>query len=244
MPAIVPVANSKQAEPGPEDTGPDVAKQPGQTPVVTPPDATLRLGYLGVLHPDPHTWLAGLLVTDARGLPQAFQHTEPVRPTRLQQVLFGPTLADAVLAQSVVPGLLRRMSQALPYVLVQEDTLLSVPPEETRLIRLSATNVAGLGAPGAVEYHADLEVLFQACREPAPLRLTWTPASLTGAGIITSRISGSAPTWTQTDWTTCCRQLTSASLLMDLLEPFQRVTQALDMLWQESATSTASRPSG
>jgi hypothetical protein len=62
--------------------------------------APVTLGFLTALQ-EPSGWLGGYLVTNGWGRPLEFRLTTAVQPNRVQAALYGPTLAEYLLADLI-----------------------------------------------------------------------------------------------------------------------------------------------
>lgn len=58
-------------------------------------------GYLSMLESDEHGFFGGYLVVSQLGRPLEFHCTAPVRPSRAQQILYGPTLQPYLLGEQI-----------------------------------------------------------------------------------------------------------------------------------------------
>jgi hypothetical protein len=63
------------------------------------------IGYLGRHVSQDGAYYAGLLVTNVRGVPREFRHSEGVKPTRLQAALYGESLEDSLGSDALAPAL-------------------------------------------------------------------------------------------------------------------------------------------
>jgi hypothetical protein len=203
------------------------------------------LAYLLIYSPQPQTFMAGILVINSQGLPQEFRYSDPVQAGKLQQLLYGKTLATYTKREVLVSTLLKTLeSQGLELVFVTDDTLLGTYEgalgSKLSLVRLSETQMPALGKPGKVQRISSTEVLFQCTDHHAPIRLC-APApenkSCAPPAEAEVKTSDSPNEWPSA---TCLQELEEASKTLDLWEPFQRVERLLEALWQESALSKAS----
>jgi hypothetical protein len=78
-------------------------------------------GYLLVVEDDLHGYTGGLLVVCDRGRPLEFHCTEPVQPSRAQQILFGPTLRDFVCGEQIGGALVGKCKLPLSLLLVLDE---------------------------------------------------------------------------------------------------------------------------
>jgi hypothetical protein len=78
-------------------------------------------GYLLVVEDDLHGYTGGLLVVCDRGRPLEFHCTEPVQPSRAQQILFGPTLREFVCGEQIGGALVGKCKLPLSVLLVLDE---------------------------------------------------------------------------------------------------------------------------
>jgi len=69
---------------------------------------TAALGFLTVRHHAEHGYFGGYLVVNEMARPLEFQCTMAVRPSRAQEVLYGPTLEDFVCGEQIAAALLSK----------------------------------------------------------------------------------------------------------------------------------------
>lgn len=63
------------------------------------------LGYLSHFVSPQRSYYAGILVTDIRGVPREFRHTEAIKPSRTQIVLYGDSLEASLGEDALAPAL-------------------------------------------------------------------------------------------------------------------------------------------
>jgi hypothetical protein len=78
------------------------------------------LGFLSIVQ-DSSGLTGGYLVTNAWGRPLEFRHSTAVQPTKVQQILYGPTLTEYLHAELIGKTLLEK--SATPPALVVTDSL-------------------------------------------------------------------------------------------------------------------------
>ncbi|TWT43257.1 hypothetical protein [Botrimarina hoheduenensis] len=124
------------------------------------------LGYL-LVHEEPEgTLVGGYLLVCLRGRPIEFHCTEPVRATRAQQILFGPTLRSYLVAEVIGQTLLGAASRKPAVLLVEEPAALPLASSgETQAVLLA--NVPREELPDALENYlgGDLAEPFERIRE-------------------------------------------------------------------------------
>src|SRR4051794_72378 len=74
-------------------------------PNETPAQET-TFGYLSVINSSQHGYFGGFLIVGPLGRPLEFHCTAPVRPSRAQQILYGPTLEPFLLGEQIAGALL------------------------------------------------------------------------------------------------------------------------------------------
>ena len=74
------------------------------------PEQEFILGFLAhYLSPQKH-YYGGLLITNTRGVPKEFRHSEGVRPTTVQSTLYGDSLEESLGTDALAPALLDSIS--------------------------------------------------------------------------------------------------------------------------------------
>ena len=63
-------------------------------------------GYLSVIHSAEHGYFGGYLIVGPLGRPLEFHCTAPIRPSRAQQILYGPTLEPFLLGEQIAGAML------------------------------------------------------------------------------------------------------------------------------------------
>lgn len=87
--------------------------------VLPPAPASIVVGFLGITH-DAGGVLGGYLVTNAWGRPLEFRLTTAVQPTRVQQILYGPTLTEYLHADLIGKTLIEKTSTQ-PHLIVTDS---------------------------------------------------------------------------------------------------------------------------
>lgn len=85
-----------------------------------------RLGFLAAVEDAERGVVGGLLLTNRFGRPLEFQCTAPIRPTRTQQLLYGPTLRPYLLAELIGRTLIEKANLAPDLVLTDSSELLDL----------------------------------------------------------------------------------------------------------------------
>ncbi|RDI76003.1 hypothetical protein Gocc_0422 [Gaiella occulta] len=150
------------------------------------------------------THLAGLLVTDALGLPIEFVHTEPFAPTRLQRALIGDSLKRYLKQERVITSLLRLAEKQPALVAVDDEELLPMVPKRIPGVLVSAGTATGVRAGGELARTTDGDLVARA----------------PGGRVLRLRLAGESSE----------ALLAGAVRQLDLLEPLARVRAALTVV--------------
>ena len=89
-------------------------------------EAEIRLGFVDISVFSDGSIRGGILVTDIETRPFEFRATSPVKPTQLQQILYGPSLREYVYSQLICSPLVKAVKEKLSIVLVKEANLLAI----------------------------------------------------------------------------------------------------------------------
>ncbi len=68
------------------------------------------LGYLAHYQTSQRAYYGGLLITNVRGIPLEFRHSEGIKPSRLQATLYGDSLDASVGSDALAPALYDALS--------------------------------------------------------------------------------------------------------------------------------------
>ena len=106
------------------------------------------LGFLGHIVTEDREYLGGLLVTTLEGVPKEFKHTEPVRPSRLQTVIYGESLEPCLGSDAIAETLYSQMAVKPTAICVDETgqplfgRFVANNPPGALLLRFSSTEHA------------------------------------------------------------------------------------------------------
>jgi hypothetical protein len=77
-------------------------------------------GYLSAIESADHGYFGGLLIISPLGRPVEFHCTAPVRPSRAQEILYGPTLRPYLLGEQIAGALLAK-AQTMPQIILTDQ---------------------------------------------------------------------------------------------------------------------------
>jgi hypothetical protein len=90
-----------------------------------PPSPALNVGFLSVLQ-EPGGYVGGYLVTNAWGRPLEFRLTSAVQPNRIQQILYGVSLAAYVSSELIGKTLIEKTTTAARIVITDNPLVLDL----------------------------------------------------------------------------------------------------------------------
>lgn len=188
----------------------------------------LKLGYLLVTSPVPNVFVGGLMVTDSRGLPAEFRYTEPIQPTKIQQVLYGQVLSAYIKREVILETLLKNLESRFKCLLVEDEHLVDYPAKGYPIVRIASTKSSPLGAVGQTQEIAPGELLLQVSAESNPVRIHYQRPE---------KSDNASP-----EAIDPIALLLEAGEEMDITEPLKRVEKALEIICQEAGITTAGNP--
>ncbi len=226
-----------------------------------------NLAFVRMATPMPNVYVGGLMVTDTRGMPLAFQYTEPIEPNRIQQILYGQSLSRYIKQDVMLASLLKGLSAKYDCVLVDDDHLLT--PDIGALfgkpvVRVSDTNnVARLKGAGTIQSQSDTEFLLQPTEQANPIRCRFPlPEPSLNNGAVTASVDddfASTPKQLVADTSSVENSaiavatvthdvvippilqtvLAPAAAHMDLVEPLRRIDKALEAICAEAGVGAS-----
>jgi hypothetical protein len=160
-----------------------------------PPTA---LGFLTVVEDSDLGLVGGYLVLNAAGRPLEFHCTAPIRSSRAQQILYGPTLTPYLYGEQIAATLIAKGAANVLAVLT--DQLAVLAARSLVEIPMGALLTEGNPSGGSSPLPESLEGIAR--------RLSFSPRHLSDGPELT-------------------RRLTELGDLFDLTEPFDRIREAI-----------------
>ncbi|MDX2085877.1 MAG: hypothetical protein SFZ03_10880 [Candidatus Melainabacteria bacterium] len=207
-----------------------------------------RLAYLLIISPMPNVYVGGAMVTDSRGLPVEFRYTEPIQPSKIQQILYGKVLPQYIKREVIQETLIKSLETQFQLLLVQDDLLLDYPAKGYSILRISETKAAPLGVAGSFQDLSEAECLLQTSAESSPVRVQQALVRNPVAGSKTAEphteaanaaavaekqpeevLAGGRSALVEKAWL-----LVELGSAMDVYEPMGRVERALETICKES----------
>jgi len=179
-----------------------------EKPVPTP--SRRQVGYFCHLALE-QKHLGGALVTNQVGVPVEFKYTEPVTTTRLHKILYGASL-DRFLHETVIRDRLSREVRAIPdyFIAPYEEKEFLGPMAGKEMMAVQSFPAGQRESTGPFTRVRDREAIIELEDGPA-LRIAFSTAD--------DALQRSMVTWLQ-----------ELARTMDILEPLERVANALRML--------------
>jgi len=88
----------------------------------------IRLAFMDVLLFSDGAIRGGILTTDIETRPYEFRITSPIKPTQLQQMLYGTSLKEYVYGELICAPLIKATKEKISFVLTKERYILEVRP--------------------------------------------------------------------------------------------------------------------
>jgi len=170
----------------------------------------LQLAYLIAGTIDEESWSGGLLVTDDKGLPLDFRYVEPIRPTKIQRLIYGGSLQRYLLLEAIGSTLLRDTSTKAKYVFTSDPLLLELETQNgTRFVSINKSDSEPLMVVG--EWHSEEvgSVFVQLSTSGPPFELRFNADDENATSLIADELSEVAKE-------------------LNFSEPLERVGQALE----------------
>ena len=174
---------------------------------------TLKLAYFVVMK-EGASYLGGLLLTDTSGIPLDFRYTEPITPTKLQGVLYGKALEPHLKEEVIQKTLLKELKNPPDLLILPASELAGGWSGEAKcpVLSIQKTQESPLARAGEIFRASPRELLVQVTEGAAPLR-----------AIFASSVDLAAQDQ-------AAQKLVEAGYQMDLAEPLERVSAALQTL--------------
>jgi hypothetical protein len=88
----------------------------------------IRLAFIEVVVFSDGSIRGGILVTDIETRPFEFRITSPIKPTQVQQILYGASLKDYVYGELICAPLVKATKEKLSMVLTKDKYLIGIRP--------------------------------------------------------------------------------------------------------------------
>jgi hypothetical protein len=178
------------------------------------------IGFLQVLEIAPDTFLGAILVTLPTSVPVEFRVTLPVRPTSIQKSLYGDSMVPYIGTELCGTQLLESITHDLELVLVSPQYMLGVRPNSAAPVIFLENNQSETPSNGANQDQPE--------SNEATTAKSWQIASSKNQPIFLTTAPGFAE-----DYNTTQALIAELAVRFDLLEPFERIKRAIDVLAEQ-----------
>ena len=169
----------------------------------------MEVAYLLAKAVDDSSWSGGLLLTDERGLPLDFRYVEPIRPGKLQKLIYGDALKRYLLLDAIASTLLKDARIEADWLFTTDPLLLELDSHvKGRFISVSNGERQVFKKPGEWQFRAKGEIVFQAGINDPAVKLQYNADDEAGTEEI-------------------ARDLAWLAEQFDFTEPLERVESAL-----------------
>lgn len=162
-------------------------------------------------------FFGAILITDYKGFPLEFRYTDPIVPTKIQQVLYGEGLEKYLKMDVITDSLVKALSGDISVLFVQDEDLLEYKGKGIPIVRLSSTKMAPLAAIGDKQKLKNNEILLQTSHAQNPIRLLFKEDFKCEGGLFEEIIN----------------KLLKAGEYMDVDEPLTRVQKTLELVCEQ-----------
>lgn len=108
------------------------------------PQRDVHLGFLTIVSHPQHGLFGGYLVLNDRGRPREFHCTAPVKPSRAQEILFGPTLESFLCAEHIGQALVSKATTTPQLICTDVPAVIELQPlVEPPVLRVETPAPAG-----------------------------------------------------------------------------------------------------
>jgi hypothetical protein len=178
--------------------------------------ATKRVGYFDCVESGGR-FIGALMVTDTGGIPQEFKYTEPIKPTRIQSILYGGSLERYLKIDVIRAKLFKAVTSRPEYIFVNNaDSSLIGTVDNVPVLMLHRAPIQGLNDVSATRRPRENELMVKDHENRDPLRIVChpeTPAVLDGVQELVLEVGYE----------------------FDIAEPLTRVDTAINALLSEAA---------
>ena len=159
-------------------------------------------------------FLGAILITDYKGFPLEFRYTDPIVPTKIQQVLYGEGLEKYLKIDVITDSLIKALSSDINVLFVEDEDILAYKNSKIPIVRISQTKASPLSSAGDYQTVKNNEIILQTSNAKAPIRLLFSEGYSTTEDRLQEIIN----------------MLVEAGKFMDVEEPLSRVQKTLELV--------------
>ena len=174
----------------------------------------VKLAYAVAYSSSSKGYLGAILITDYKGFPLEFRYTDPIVPTKIQQVLYGEGLEKYLKIDVITDSLIKALSQDISALFIEDEDILTYKNAKIPIVRISSTKASPLSAVGDFQKIKKNEVLLQTSHAKCPVRLLFAENFECESAVFDSIVN----------------MLVVAGHFMDVDEPIARVQKTLELI--------------
>lgn len=175
-----------------------------------------KLGFFNVIESGGR-YVGGVMITDENGIPQEFKYTEPIKPTRIQAILYGGSLERYIRQEVIRAKLLKSVQNKPEFIFVDNtDPSLLGRCEGAPVLMMQRVRVQGVEEVGVSKRVRENELVLKDHETRDPVRLVCDPNDLS----VLDAAEGT---------------VLDIGLGLDILEPLERVNTALAAILKETS---------
>lgn len=120
--------------------------------------------------------IGALMITDANGIPMEFKYTEPIKPTRLQQILYGKSLEHYLKHDVIKAKLFKAIGKKPDFIFVSNSNPSLIGDcDGVPVVLIQRVPVKNLDKVGAKEQKKENELILKDENTRDPIRLVTSP---------------------------------------------------------------------
>lgn len=169
----------------------------------------MELAYITARAVDDESWSGGLLVTDLRGLPLDFRYVEPIKPSKIQKLVYGGALRRYLLLDAIASTLLKAAKPTASWFFTGDELLRELEPDLSgKLVVIEPSDISPLSETGEWKQEEVGMIIMQVSPTGNPVKLTYKSSD-------------------ESDTETIAGELVDLASELDFTEPLLRVGEAL-----------------
>ncbi len=175
----------------------------------------VKAGYLDILVKE-NVYVGGFMIVDSSGIPLEFKYTEKIEPTKIQRIIYGKTL-DKYLKEEVISKSLLKELKNVPNLVMVNDYEMIAGKDKLHGFYVAfsqKTTLPRLEKSGDIKRVKDKEIIIQPYQDTNPIRVVF--------GVGDPELQEKVLSF-----------LKELSRKIDIVEPYERVRKALEVLWEE-----------
>ncbi|BDU50135.1 hypothetical protein [Haliovirga abyssi] len=170
-----------------------------------------KIGYFKI-HIKEENYLGGILISDERGIPVEFKYTEPVKPTKVQKVLYGKSLEKFLIEEIIMANLIEKIEIEPAIYFIDDKININIKRLlKTDVVMLKKTQLKPSKEPYKYKFIKENEAIVQLEEGTNPIRVIILDEDIEKKDELVQKII----------------ELSKESYI---IEPFFRLEEALEMI--------------